>query len=308
MTSIVLIVPYFGKWPFWFPAFLKSCGKNPTIAWLFFTDCDPIPNPPDNVTFIESEISEMELLFSEKLGMKIQISKPYKFCDLRPSYGYVFADYIKKYDFWGFTDIDIIWGDIRKFMTEDLLNGYDIISSRIDSISGHFTIFKNNILINTIYKSLPNYTQILSTEKYLWSDEQVLTQYLKKVNSNDTPTYKVFWDTVLLNQERGRDSHQEYHLDKWLWRDGKMLELKDGNPINEVMYLHFINWKRTMKYSKIKFTDHPNQFYISYNGMHYKPHTNVTKLVNRFKNLYVGYYAILFRKHILKKVKKKIKF
>ncbi|AFL81695.1 hypothetical protein Aeqsu_2235 [Aequorivita sublithincola DSM 14238] len=115
---------------------------------------------------------------------------------------------------------------------------------------------------------------------------------------------------LLKLQENGQDSHQEYYLDKWLWKDGKMLELKNREPINEVMYLHFINWKRTMTFSEVKYKDNPQQFYISYSGMHYEPHSNFAQIVNGVKNVYSGYYVILKRKAILKRVKilnKKIK-
>ncbi|MBB6681128.1 hypothetical protein H4O20_06700 [Aequorivita sp. 609] len=62
-----------------------------------------------------------------------------------------------------------------------------------------------------------------------------------------------------------------------------------------------------MKYSEVNYTDQPEEFYISYNGMHYKPHSSINKVMNNIKNVFFGYYAILFRKRILKEFKKKIK-
>lgn len=83
-----------------------------------------------------------------------------------------------------------------------------------------------------------------------------------------------------------------------------MLELKDGEPINEVMYLHFINWKRTMKFSEVEYSDQPKQFYISYKGMHYKPHSGFIQSLNGFKNLYGGYYVLLRRIRVKKRIVK----
>ena len=50
-----------------------------------------------------------------------------------------------EYDFWGYCDIDLIFGNIRKFITDDILDKYDKILSR-----GHFTLFRNKDSINTI--------------------------------------------------------------------------------------------------------------------------------------------------------------
>jgi hypothetical protein len=36
------------------------------------------------------------------------------------AYGEIFANELHEYDFWGFSDIDLIWGNIRNFYTEEL--------------------------------------------------------------------------------------------------------------------------------------------------------------------------------------------
>lgn len=300
MKSIVLIVPYIGKWPFWFDAYLISMAKNPTINWLFITDCQ-VPNKyPENVKFLPTTMEQLNQEINTVLKTQVPLS-PRKLCDIRPAYGKIFQDEIKNYGFWGFCDVDIVWGDIRKFITDEMLANYDIISSRKKAISGHFTIFRNIDRINNYYKTIPNYNFLIRKEKYLWAEEQVLTKHLNsQMDQGNTP--KVFWPTILCNQENGRDSHQEYYLDKWLWKNGKMLELKRGEVVNEVMYLHFINWKRTMKYCEVKYSDNPNQFYISYNGMHYRPHSKFAKRWNAIRNLFDGYAVRLKKKQLWRKI------
>lgn len=302
MKHILLIVPYIGVWPFWFEAYLISIAKNPTINWLFITDCNiPIEYPP-NITFVQTTQKEFNEKIDSFFELKIPLT-PRKICDLRPAFGDLFSDYIKDYDFWGFCDMDIIWGDIRSFVTKNDLDHYDIISSRKNNTSGHFTVFRNDIKTNTLYKELPNFRNKLVMPKLQRMDEVSLTDYLwKKLADASGCDLKVKWDVILCNQERGIDSHQEYHLDKWLWKDGKMLELKNGQPINEVMYLHFINWKRTMRYSEINYTDQPKEFYISYNGMHYMAHSGFAKAMNGVKNLFVGYEVRMYRKKFFKKL------
>jgi len=307
MKSIVLIVPYIGKWPFWFDAYLISISKNPTVHWLFITDCGIPASFPDNVRFIPSTLQEVNEKINSVLQAEVPLT-PRKLCDIRPAYGKVFQEYIKEYDFWGFCDVDIVWGDIRKFVTNEMLSNYDIISSRKEALSGHFTIFRNNDQLNNYYKTIPNFNYLIEQKRYMWAEEQVFTKYLHSQKDNPR-TPKVFWKTILCNQENGRDSHQEYYLDKWLWKEGKMLELKDGKAINEVMYLHFINWKRTMKSSEIKYVDQPQQFYISFTGVHYNTHSGFVKIVNWVKNLFDGYDVRMKRRnyrHKISRVKKKL--
>lgn len=313
MTTVILIIPYFGKWPLWFDAYLISIAANPTIKWLCPTDCEIPQIHPENITFLPTTLPELNQHVNRVVEANVPLN-PRKFCDLKPAYAEIFAEQVRGFDFWGICDMDIIWGDIRKYMTEDILNEYDIISSRKENISGHFNLFRNTEKINSLYKELPNYKILYEEPQFKWTDETVLSNFIKNDPAFRDFELKVYWPTILINQERGIDSHQEYHLDKWLWKDGKMLEIEGGNPINEVMYLHFINWKRTMKYSEVKYADFPQQFYISYNGMHYKPHMTLIKLVNRFKNLFVGYRVKEYKRiknnkfrSVVKRIKRKIK-
>lgn len=313
MKSILLIVPYFGKWPLWFDAFLISVAGNPSIDWLCPTDCE-IPNDyPKNIKFLPISLTELNYHVNEVVKAEVPLN-PRKFCDLKPAYAEIFDEQVQNYDFWGFCDMDIVWGDIREFITEDILNEYDIISSRKENISGHFNLFRNTQRLNSLYKQLPYYKALFEVPEFKWTDEVVLSNFIKTDPAFKTLGLKVYWPKILCNQENGRDSHQEYYLDKWVWKDGKMLELKNGKVINEVMYLHFINWKRTMKSCEVKYGDNPLQFYISYNGIHYKTHSSLAKALNGFKNLFGGYKKREYRrinrnklKSLLKRIKRKLK-
>ncbi|MFD2698603.1 DUF6625 family protein [Mesonia sediminis] len=297
MKSILLIIPYFGKWPLWFEAYLKSIEKNPTINWLCPTDCEIPDNHPDNIKFLRTTLPELNKKVNPIVEAEVPLN-PRKFCDLKPAYGEIFSKEVAEYDFWGICDMDIIWGDIRKFMTEDILNSFDMISSRKEAISGHFNLFRNTAQINSLYKKLPNYKQLFEVPEFKWTDEVVLTAYLKNSDVFRNLNIKVKWDSILCNQERGKDSHQEYHLDRWLWDNGKMINTKTDE---EVMYLHFINWKRTMKFSEIKYKDSQQQFYISYQGMHYQSNTQLKHLLNEIKNFFQGYYVRLKKNELKKK-------
>lgn len=36
---LILLMPYFGRWPEWINLFVESCKGNPGVRWRFYTDC-----------------------------------------------------------------------------------------------------------------------------------------------------------------------------------------------------------------------------------------------------------------------------
>lgn len=157
MFSIVFICPYFGQLPKnQFPLWLKSCKNNPTINWLIFTDDKTHYDYPKNVKVNYIEFEDFKKQIQKKFSFPLQIERPYKLCDFRPAYGYIFPEYIRNYDFWGYCDIsDTILGQLRNFFTDENLSQADKILQ-----SGHMTLYRNTKEVNSRFmlkanKSLP---------------------------------------------------------------------------------------------------------------------------------------------------------
>ncbi len=170
MKSICLVIPYFGKFPSNFNLFLKSCSYNSTIDFLIITDDKGNYDYPPNVKVIYKTFEELRKLIQRNYDFKINLNNPYKLCDYKPAYGEIFNFYLQNYDFWGYCDVDLMFGNIRSFITDDLLENYEKIFSR-----GHLTLFKNNIKMNTIYKNRINgkekYKEVFSNAKNYAFDE-----------------------------------------------------------------------------------------------------------------------------------------
>ena len=49
-------------------------------------------------------------------------SDPYKLCDLKPAYGHIHERDIAGYRFFGYGDIDIVYGQISDFYTGKLVS------------------------------------------------------------------------------------------------------------------------------------------------------------------------------------------
>lgn len=159
MKKIVFIIPWFGPFRKDFSFWLKSVEHNPSVDFLMPTD-QTIVAPPKNLRVIKTNLAFVENLAKKNVWEGCIISKPYKMCDYKVAYGEMFQEYIKDYDFWGHCDADLIFGDIRKFVTDDILNKYDRLG-----VDGFFSLFRNTIEINAIYRKADDITKILKFRK-----------------------------------------------------------------------------------------------------------------------------------------------
>ena len=57
-------------------------------------------------------------------------SNPYALVEFKPALGHIFANYIprKRYSHWGYSDLDIAFGDLSRWVTADELGLYDIVT------------------------------------------------------------------------------------------------------------------------------------------------------------------------------------
>src|SRR5687767_2162652 len=113
--KIAVLICYMGDLPWYFKYFLHSCEYNFSIDFFIFNDTDYKDKHPANVFFFKTSLPEITEKASKEIGYEVNIETPYKICEYKPVYGLIFADYIKEYDFWAQSDIDVIYGNIRAF-------------------------------------------------------------------------------------------------------------------------------------------------------------------------------------------------
>ena len=172
MPQIVFVITFIGKFPWYFPYFLHSCRYNPSIDFIILSDNKTIPTTlPPNVKLIHYTIEQFNADASKALKFNVVVEHAYKLCDFKPAYGFIFFELIKEYDFWGYCDIDIIWGNIRSFMTEEILNEYDVISARHDYLTGCFSLFRNNKDIRELFMQSKDYQKIFISNENFFFDE-----------------------------------------------------------------------------------------------------------------------------------------
>jgi len=182
MHRILFIIAYIGKFPWYFSYFLHSCRYNLTVDFLIFTDNDdPNLDLPVNVKIIPYSIEQFKTDAAKVLGFEVAIESGYKLCDFKPAYGTIFADYVKDYDFWGYCDIDVIFGNIRAFMTDELLNTHDVISARHDYLSGCFALYRNQLYFSELFKQSKSYRKVFTNPRNFYFTKPTLhSKHLNK--------------------------------------------------------------------------------------------------------------------------------
>jgi len=263
--SIAIVTAFFGKAPFWLPAFLLSCRENPDVRWLIYTDFEVASDIPANVALKHIEVRDFSLRSSEALGTKVEIQRSlHKICDLKPAYGLIFADDLQPFDFWACSDLDIIWGNIRHFVTDRLLQEYDIVSSRADRLSGHFTLFRNTPETNRTFQLIPDLPEEMAYPRYRHLDERELTRHLRaKLDRTPPPASpRVYWREDWTTSAAYQKALGDSDADSLWWRSGRTFGV-DGK---ELMYLHFHKLKQNMTTINFGFDDTPTAFAINRKG------------------------------------------
>lgn len=168
--NVTIIIPYFGKLPSNFPLWLKSTEYNKDFNWLLFLDDKRDFNYPKNVKTIYTDFHSIKLRFQELFDFPIVLNSAYKLCDFKPIYGLAFQEYIKDSDFWGFGDIDLLYGDLKKFITDEVLSNNDRVYR-----SGHLSLFRNNEYMNNAFKltapNLPTFKEAFTKNTSCYFDE-----------------------------------------------------------------------------------------------------------------------------------------
>lgn len=238
------------------------------MHFYIITDNDLIKGQiPVNVFLVKKSLKEIKDIASRKLGLEVALEHPYKFCDLRPSLAHLFPELIESYDFWGYGDIDVIYGNIRNFITEEVLGDYDIISVRHDYLPGVFSLFKNCKKINELFKKSKDYIKVFTNSQHYCFDE---TNFKSQEFGEGIPVEEIESEiesmthvVKKLHNQKVINAYFDFHIieglpGKMKWNNG-ILTYK--NKIEAILY-HLIKLKAIYT-PKESIGNIPDIFYIS---------------------------------------------
>lgn len=266
MKRIAVVIPYFGKLPNYFEAWLISAQNNTSIDFLIFTDDADIKKYKlaANIKVELISFQKFRDYFQNSLNFKIFLQYPYKICDYRPMYGISLKKFLGEYDFWGFGDFDMILGDVRSYITDAVLNSYDRIYNY-----GALSLIKNTSEMNTLFKQKNNYKDCLSynyvyrTNFSLYFDEMGGHRYgygQSVVAMRDKKT-KILLNKDCADVKPSRFSFELFvsneRYDYFEYVNGSLWGIRNNKRIRTFVYLHF--QKRKMQIDE---NLDPSHFYI----------------------------------------------
>ena len=235
-NRVCLVVVWFGKLPVWMPFFLKSCSRAAEIDWLIFSDAEISSAAPANVHFHPMSKSELESLISERFEEQWQVPYGYKLCDLKPAYGHIFEKWVQAYEFWGYTDLDILMGNPMKFLTRAGALEADVITASGRILVGHFTLLRNTERFRKLYQECGGWRERLRAEAYVVFDEADFSDHVK----NEAVAGKLRLAEVPIVQEDCLIDWAGRSCFTILWSNGRVFDLL---AFREFGYFHFIQTK-----------------------------------------------------------------
>lgn len=266
--TIAILTCWYGSYPWYFSYFIHSCYYNASIDFYIITDNEQrIHDKPDNVKIIYKTLNEIKETATDKLGFIVDIQYPYKLCDFKPAYGFLFPELINGYDFWGHGDIDVVYGNIRDFITDEVMQGFDIISPRPDWVPGCFLLFKNTEKMNTLFMQSKDYRKVFTSNQHFCFDETNFSHDLftegYKYSEISTEIESMMHVIKRLEEKDEINPHFDLHIvegrpGKLKWHEGVLTYRNEF----EVLLYHLIKLKNVYQPKTIP-KKMPETFHIS---------------------------------------------
>lgn len=267
---IGIICPYFGKLPIWFDLLLYSCSKNLSIDFHFYTDCSIPKIVYENTYFHNIAFGDYCEMVSNRLGICFAPNSPYKLCDLKPFYGIIHSELVSQYDYWGFADIDLVYGDLSPLLDKVKSQRYNLITTHADRIAGHFTLIKTESEYTHKCIDIRNWQERLCDQYVYGLDEHDLTLIIYPLQKQIWRAYRFVGRRVgfiyynffrlfnVFTNFFSRHHFQEYYT-SILPKDGEeyQYDISKGSVIDSygrsLPYLHFLFFKKTQHYAAEKY-------------------------------------------------------
>jgi hypothetical protein len=293
----MLILPYFGSLPAWFPYFAKSLEGSPILDAHLFTDAKFTGRRPANLIIHPFSLEQFNLLASAKLSSAVHITSPYKLCDFRPAYAAIFSDFLADYEYWAFGDLDLAYGNLGGFLGP-LLAQYDVISNRQGWISGSLCVLRNCQTVNSLFRQTDAWKQVFSSPDNMLFDELGGFLYPEVMRGEDICNLKgqveSFTYIVKAAAREGtvRCFFNDLACEDIAW--GETLKYEGGRITrqdkSEVMYVHYVVMRRRF-FAVPRVSVAPDQFYIRKTGIYLSEPQIASICTREFSRVIVGALA-----------------
>lgn len=269
--SICIVVPYFGRLPGMFPLWLASCGRNPDVQWLLLTDDRTPHDYPPNVTVEYTTFAAMRAILSERLKLPVLLEQGWDLTTFKPTYGFVFADRLAGFRWWGYCDLDVVFGSLRTFLTDEVLDTHDKILWL-----GHLSLYRNEPAMTTAFMGETADGEVLHERAFTKGNVSLFDEdgINRIVEHQGRRIYRgvdfadffqrsfLFRRLWLPGGPDPADGRQVFS-----WDNGRLFAhvlTADGTAVQELLYIHFCRRPMVVRMASLdhitRFTMIPNAF------------------------------------------------
>jgi hypothetical protein len=241
---IRLVVPHFGPRPPYFPLVVRSMARNPDIQWLLFTD-GPVPDAPPNLDVRVGDFEGLAKRIQAHFDFEISLERPYKLCDFRPAFGEIFADELAGCDFWGHSDLDVIFGRIREHLPAAAFEADKIL------FQGNFALYRNTAEAAGWYRhevGRISYREAMTAPGARHFDEMAGIYYVVRDLGVRCWDENVIFDLSFARYRTRAEDPPGRDPRRYAWEDGEVCEyrLQRGELVRRTALLVHLQ-KRTMR-------------------------------------------------------------
>jgi hypothetical protein len=235
MRPAIILVPYFGDWPPWLALYLRSCALNPQMDWLLIGDSPPPECAPPNVRFLRLDLEEFLGRIGEQTGLRHRLLRPYKICDFKPVLGAAFAREISRHAFFGWGDLDLVYGQFERLCLP-LLDHHEVVSFSGRPFSNYTCLLRNEPRLLRLYQQVPCWREKLAAPVYQGFDDvdfSPLALATGRVWNHECYTTPLVKDCPWIGDAEPPR--------RWTWHRGRVTN--DANPGFQFVIFHFMVWK-----------------------------------------------------------------
>lgn len=140
----LIISPWFGPLPPWFEQFKRRLvGQR--FQW-----------------YIPTDLAAFHRRVREILGVDpVNMNGTGKIHDYRPCFGEIYAKELEGYEWWANTDLDIVYGRLERFYTDELVADLDIFSDCEGYVGGPLSFFRNTPEVSSIFREFLDWKDVL---------------------------------------------------------------------------------------------------------------------------------------------------
>lgn len=258
MLKKVFLQTQFGSPHPWTAQYLENFQRLAPDGWYLkvFTPND-LP-ASDNIEIVPMTLEKFDGLIEEYCGVRVGNfingkGVPNRLVsDFYPAYGQILQDYIPGFDFWGFTNWDMVYGKLSHFVPDSLLETCDIWADDVNAINGIFTLMRNTERVNNLFRYVPGWAQLFALHEPCAFDEIRMTATVRELADAGAVRFK--YPRYFPNHSYDRLVQHLPEPNLYFTEDGALIERLEDPGVcppsakdhygREIMSFHFSRTKR----------------------------------------------------------------